>query len=336
MKNFLERSQAIRDTLKFNKEFDKLLKYQDELNINNNHIICRKSTFSLEEVLGYLEAEEYIGNIHNSRISKEDLVTIIFKTILSSLPALKVLFKDKQPDLYKLGWEDGSKYDELLKKFVKTLKDDDTIISFNYDVVIDYYLINYRNGAPVNYGIKLEGYEDPSNNSISLLKLNGSINWRACPDCRKTTWLGVNSLFKTTKTLTDVDKYGIYELFETELLYICEHSKRKHIDKDILILPPTWYKRGYKYEIMQTIWRKASEKLENAKEIIFIGYSLPQTDIAFKYLLLSSLAKNKNKFSVQVIDPQIQNIAKRYLEIFKDNISLRAITFEEYCGQALL
>lgn len=339
MNNFLERSQAIQNVLKFNKEFDKLLKYQHDLDICENHFIHRKSTFNLEEVIGYLEADEYIENIprnNNSRLSKEDLVTIIFKTILSSLPVLKVLFKEKQLYLCKSKREDELKYYELSKKFVNKLTKDDTIISFNYDPIIDYYLINHGNGVPLDYGILLKGYKEPSNESISLLKLNGSINWRACPECQETTWLGVNGLFETQKTVIKNEKDGwIYEIFNTELGYMCKHSKRKHIVKDILILTPTWYKHGYKYEIMQKIWRKASEKLENTTRIIFIGYSLPQTDIAFKYILRSSLAKNKNDFSVEVIDPQIQNNAERYLEIFKD-ISFKEISFEDYIKYRIL
>ena len=68
----------------------------------------------------------------------------------------------------------------------------------------------------------------------------------------------------------------------------------------------------------------------NAEKIIFIGYSFPQSDLQFKFLLLSSLAKNNNRFNVEVIDPNIQNTAGRYLEIFKDNITFKAMTFEDY------
>lgn len=167
------------------------------------------------------------------------------------------------------------------------------------------------------------GYEKPKEfeKRIPLLKLHGSLNWRICHKCNKPRWIENKHLLEMADD--DEKRNFVHEIF-LKIRTPCPIHKRHTIET--FFVPPSWNKNDYLDS--KILWKLASQKLKIADEIIFIGYSLPQADIYFKYLLLSSLPEKK--FSVEVVDPNIENIAGRYLEIFKDNISFKAMSFEDY------
>jgi hypothetical protein len=258
-----------------------------------------------------------LNNLDSDKLIKNRLLKFIENVII-----LSFYYGDENKIL---------QYSNLLKKFIEQLTKDDTIISFNYDVLIDDFLT--KNGLLPDYGIDLEQKQASQNNMrIRLFKLHGSLNWSICSKCKKPQWYEYDYLLERSKSSksngSDNISDKLYELFELDSLKMCgKNEKHKRlIEEDTLIIPPSWNKHDYPY--FKGMWLKASEALKDADKIIFIGYSFPQTDIYFKFLLLTSLPKNG--FSVEVVDPNIQNIAGRYLEIFKDNISFNAKTFEEY------
>lgn len=57
-----------------------------------------------------------------------------------------------------------------------------------------------------------------------------------------------------------------------------------------LIIPPTWNKTNN--EQIKGAWQLAYEQLSSANKIVFIGYSLPQTDSYIKYLLINGIKEN--------------------------------------------
>lgn len=329
MNEFIKRAKEMKEILKFDYEFEKLRIYLSDLKVNKNLKISNELDYSLEEVMGCLDMEVYTENENPNRPSNNDMSTIIFKTIISNLPAFRERFRGRQTDLFQFDEETELKYIKSIKKFIRNLSKDDTIISLNYDVLLDYYLIN--DGISIDYCLDFKDNNDGSK-IISLLKLHGSINWWYCPECGETEFIRFNHFFDknlpSKKINIEIDD-NMNEFISTQEIYLCKKCKGKKI-KEILIIPPTWHKDGVKYDIIKKIWANASKKLENAERIIFIGYSFPQSDLTFKFLLLSSLAKNKNRFNVEVIDPNIQNTAGRYLEIFKDNITFKAMKFEDY------
>lgn len=254
--------------------------------------------FNIEEIFGYLDMKI---SLKDSNSVEENRNKDMFLEFIEDVMILSYIHGNK---------EKKSEYSILLKKFVDNLRENDAIISFNYDVLIDKFLTD--NKKYPDYGIDLEEYEKPreSEKRIALLKLHGSLNWRICPTCKnRPRWVGYNSLL-------DRHPYKIAE--------IAHIHKRRFIPEETFFVPPSWNKNDY---FNKDLWRLASEKLRNADKIIFIGYSLPQTDMYFKYLLLSSLSHNG---FVEVVDPNIDNVAGRYLQIFKDRISFKRMSFEEY------
>lgn len=286
------------------RRFDDVWKYLDSHQL--------KKHYNIEEILGYLDMKI---SLSDSNSDKEYSMKDKLLEFIESVIILSYFYGDKKK---------VSDYSTLLKKFVENLRENDSIISFNYDVLIDQFLTD--NKKYPDYGIDLEGYEFEKR--IPLLKLHGSLNWRICPKCKKPRWIGNDNLLKMAGD--DEIMNNLREILFCHELTECPMHKRFTIEETFFV-PPSWNKNDYPDS--KVLWKLASEKLKIADEIIFIGYSLPQADIYFKYLLLSSLPEKK--FSVEVVDPNIENIAGRYLEIFKDNISFKAMSFEDYINDCI-
>lgn len=116
------------------------------------------------------------------------------------------------------------------------------------------------------YGTVLEKSSDdlpPNNIRIEILKLHGSLNF---PKDR-------NSL-------------------EVSPTVVAENPH---------ILPPVINKWAGKYE--ETMWSAGLKHLREAKNIIIVGYSLPQTDIYMQYFLKAGVGPNINLNRVFVFNP---------------------------------
>jgi hypothetical protein len=68
-----------------------------------------------------------------------------------------------------------------------------------------------------------------------------------------------------------------------------------------MLVPPSWDKTEYQ-NLMQPIWNQAVTQLKNATRICIIGYSLPESDAYFKYLLTLGLAENHGLYKFIVVD----------------------------------
>lgn len=76
--------------------------------------------------------------------------------------------------------------------------------------------------------------------------------------------------------------------------------------EDPYILPPIFNKLSS--DTPADMWKVAMTRLSQAKNVIFVGYSLPDTDIYMQYFLKASLGPNKNLNRVHVIDPALATV----------------------------
>ncbi len=162
----------------------------------------------------------------------------------------------------------------------------DTIITFNYDLLCDDAL--RRLGAEPSYHVKHESRADArgagGRNSIDLLKLHGSANWGICTKCR-------DDITILPEKLTH-DPHGFRAL-------VCPNCKASAYH--LLLIPPSWDKSEYK-DIIGRVWAKALEGLSKATRICIIGYSMPEADAFFQYLLTLALSKNDHLYKLIVVD----------------------------------
>lgn len=205
--------------------------------------------------------------------------------------------------------------DNLLNAFYeKLLLDTPTIITFNYDLVLDKFLFKKGDWLPIDgYGFlaenipKLNPLYDNQKSKIKLLKMHGSLNWKVDP------------LYYNTLELEWCDDMSNY-FFPT---YLNEEKKRGFTYKGGFAIKswllPSWIKQFTYSEIIQ-VWNQAALKLRDAKEIVFIGYSLPRADSAV-YSLFSGIDFASKK--ITIIDPKANELKKHFSLLFpKNNIEV--------------
>ncbi len=144
---------------------------------------------------------------------------------------------------------------------------ENSFISFNYDTLVEEALSSMNvpfsygfKGKTVNYKTNLLNLNNPK---IKLLKLHGSVNWGYLEQAKKGT-----------------GKLTIYDTYAAA-------KAAKAVPE---LIPPTW--RKIFDGNLEGIWNDAIEAIESATKIIIIGFSVPETDNHFKYLLAAGLRNN--------------------------------------------
>jgi len=210
---------------------------------------------TFEEALGVLDLaikrnERYSGIHTDIEKYKEALV-------FSMAKAIEFELEEKYQGWYP-EFDKGYYHNMMVKNLYKELKHNEiTLISTNYDLLIDNALIN--NGFTPSYEV------DEPENVVTLLKIHGSLNWQMCTDCKKLYTRRMRD------TLLDID-YG-----ET----VCEGCQES---LESIIVPPTYFKDMTNPHLVKC-WEDADAKLTCANHIIFCGYSFPDADIHLKYLI---------------------------------------------------
>jgi len=160
--------------------------------------------------------------------------------------------------------------------------DKNSFISLNYDILLDYALLDLHPRWDVDYGIGFRNFEEPHHgNGIKLLKLHGSLNWMFCPVC--------NSV-----------KLNLYGKIADRVITERIRCNADGAAQRPLIIPPTWLK-VYENPHLIKIWLQAEHTLRNASAVFFIGYSLPESDIHVRYLLKKSLYRQDTYPRIVVI-----------------------------------
>ena len=171
-----------------------------------------------------------------------------------------------------------------------------SIITFNYDLGLDYYL--QYNKIPFDYSLNEAGVAKKA--GVSYLKLHGSINWGSCSGehCKEITF--PSELRRETQ-----ENYSIVPIISKlkDAKCVCGEP----IDEDPFIVPPTWNKTAFDEQIEQ-VWKRAASELNDAEHIFVLGYSLPSTDLFFNYLFALGVDMRTilKGFYVRNIDPIVE------------------------------
>lgn len=182
-------------------------------------------------------------------------------------------------------------------------KGDNTFITFNYDTVLEESLSALQ--VAFSYGFKKQSFNRDASarttdegNPLKVLKLHGSLNW-----ARQTSKRGrALTLFGT---YSDVLKAG----------YVPE------------LVPPTWKKLFHGQ--LGDVWKSAVQSLQTATRVIIIGFSMPPTDMHFKYLIASGLQRNISLRQIKFFSLGIEEIEARAKLLLRESyIQSGSITFE--------
>lgn len=194
--------------------------------------------------------DRFVSQIPTSKAGRRKSYSKRLEVFRSALPAL-------------LGESLSGHYCDYHDLLVKTIDANDTIISFNYDCLIDESL-SRRAGkkwdARKGYGFAIEnGYSRwhdrsgagrPPVAGIQLLKPHGSLNWQRV-----------------------LGKWNLREL---------PYESRP--DADLHIVPPLWQK-DFAEDPYQGVWAAARRVLTSVSSLLFVGYSLPDTDVYSQAML---------------------------------------------------
>jgi hypothetical protein len=157
-------------------------------------------------------------------------------------------------------------HSELVSKlFKEKLLSTTAFFSFNYDLIIDICLRRIK--IPINYGIQFDKYPkvNPAN-SVLLLKLHGSLDWVCCPK---------GHLFF---------KDNLVDLPPRSSCPSC--NPREFSPLQIPIIPPTFLKKELMEDsFINKLYDIAFKCFKSAERIYLCGYSIPEADMDFKYLI---------------------------------------------------
>jgi hypothetical protein len=302
------------------------------------------------------ELENYVQNIFDksifdkrTRINIEDLFTHIEIEIerKSSWELLKIrqqLFEIIQGVLIDLERQLHNSMGEY-NDFQKMLSLSDTIITFNWDLLLDnilhreHHLKNYeeygnviRGTAPydqyVNFLLDLSAlgertwagssvrkpYSDWKEEIGYYLKAHGSVDWFYCSNegCR-----GFHKVFPLSDPISPHYCSECYERL------------------DSLLIPPILNKGYRKYPLIRRIWNLAAKELTSVNELIIWGYSLPPTDF-YSFWLLRQTRESSN-LKLKIINPEVLTklrgeyrmkveFIKNFYNIFRGKISKESIS----------
>lgn len=181
-----------------------------------------------------------------------------------------------------------------------------TIITFNYDMVVEESLRQWVKKIWYGFNERDVEIDDRQNysvtetqESIRLLKLHGSINW-TYPD-------SAEAVVRVCSSYSDIIA----------------------LEKNVILVPPTW-KKGTNSGL-DGIWSQAIKALSNATRIIVIGFSLPTTDIHFKYLLAAGLQENISLRKIFCFNPA-ESVRDNLFAVLRPELELQEVAKFDACG----
>ena len=168
-----------------------------------------------------------------------------------------------------------------------------SIVSFNYDLLVENALVSLK--VPFSYGFgNRTVVEDPTAETfqlrpdakVELLELHGSANW-------------------------------VYPGGRGGKLRIFDSYERLHTAGYIPeLVPPTW-RKSFDGPLTH-VWRRALEQISRATRLVVIGFSMPPTDLHFKYLLAAGLRENISLREIVFVNPDCQSVEVRARALFGD------------------
>ena len=193
----------------------------------------------------------------------------------------------------------------LYDQFARGLEPDDSIISLNYDVIVEDALI--RNSNRFDAGIPALQVLDSLESFVSfsgtpVLKIHGSANLMRCASCRK--WL--------------VKGWKIAEDVLTPWDGRSRHLTCLECNGELLpvIVPPSLEKAGDLAEV-KILWERALQELRSADQVTFIGCGIRPADFDLEALLQTSLGR-RHAVPITVVCREAMS-ATRYLELFPNH-----------------
>lgn len=164
----------------------------------------------------------------------------------------------------------------LLKRFCAYVNKHESLITFNYDLLVEQTLWKMGLWNPMDgYGKGIADYvegakidaRDFPKSQVSVIKLHGSLNWH-------TDWLNKLEI-RTTHPFTGTP------LFEGMKGHGIQRARRYPLTSHAIL--PTFMK-GVRYRWEIQLVKMASDAISSAQEVFILGYSLPEADTMASFI----------------------------------------------------
>jgi hypothetical protein len=157
--------------------------------------------------------------------------------------------------------------------------------------------------------------------------LDGDGPWQPEDPARKSETLHLYKLHGSLHFRIEEKEDTANDTYEAQVLLKERPYTKQHGGLRFTIIPPEWNKE-YDRGAFARLWKSASAAIHQAQEIIFIGYSLPSTDMHSTVLFRTSVKKDALKALVVVNpDPEAR---KRTRDVVQRGIkkSTRVLSFD--------
>jgi len=222
---------------------------------------------------------------------------------------------------------------DRIHRFTAMLRSDDTIITFNYDTLIEQSIS--QGERPWQYGFKIE-----DGSGTPILKMHGSINW-AVVQRDQVGNFGYPVLFrKEDQNVKNATEKPAGEIeYDYVLLRIPDDKLANRIENRILQQSNKQYDIGVtglgRYKPLDRlpgsgpVWRNAGRALYEADEIYAIGFSLSPFDtmarLHFAGVMCERASKKKSPKKITLIDPSASSLKEDYQAVFGSELRVETI-----------
>jgi|GEM_PF-3535337 len=276
-------------------KFEKVFDYQNQL--SKMLLFLNYPLTNLEHLFNLIEMDKFYSGKGELTEIRDAFIQLICDVLIEKTPSpIELRSQDnlvrRNPQLGRyLGF-----LRLLIKEEAPIATFNDTIISFNYDLVLENaaFLYNWdrTNGAERVRGDELFKFNILSKQTGIMVN-------------------GINNYFP--KKLRDRD-FQILAPFsdDSKIKLIKLHGSINWETTDTgipFIIPPTWNKSD---DRAKKLWDVAYEEITTAKRLIIFGYSFPETDTYVKSLLALALNENKILQNIIFINPDAELINKTY------------------------
>ncbi|MFP4015285.1 MAG: hypothetical protein ACLFVQ_14445 [Chitinispirillaceae bacterium] len=227
---------------------------------NTDYAELRSFASRYYEASNHLQDTRDIENVAtvilNKKIFKNDIERHRFQILRYQL--LKLVHHQTKNHRLEPGCRDQ------LTRFVSFCRNSSSLlITFNYDLLVEAC-------SDVSYGIvnKYQSQIHPTGTGTDYIKLHGSLNWFRAKGAQRTD---INSVYR----VDELDEHFSIHRFDIPVFIPMAHAKETFLDGTLF----------------STLWAQAIYHLEQASEIVLIGYSFPLTDIENLYFILNFIRK---------------------------------------------
>ena len=212
---------------------------------------------------------------------------------------------------------------EHLLDLLFALRPTDSIISFNWDTIVDFTL--QRAGLPIYVGyldlmtkepLRVRDYSDRP----VLLKLHGSLNWIVCRDSQCSLY---------SKPRLAVKRKTLQRFLAMYKCPRCDNERGEPF-----IVPPTSQKFISRGTVLHKLWLIARNKLPLCRRLIFVGYSFPATDFYSEWLFRQIYFIDGQRPEIIIVNPAIMKkrsqVSQRYELLFRGCNIHRFATLQDF------